>query len=95
VIAGEAVVGCSQADCSSRGGAVGDEAGDGAVGVGQPVSAVDPADELPPALVVGQGVFDGDAVGRVPVAVAFSACVDVGKCTLVRCLYGLLANAVP
>lgn len=50
------------------GGAVGDEAGDGAVGVGQSVSAGGPAGQLLPALEIGQGVFDGDAVGCVPMA---------------------------
>ncbi|QKZ16113.1 hypothetical protein HUT05_05675 [Streptomyces chartreusis] len=43
-------------------GAVGDEAGDGAVGVGQAVAAVDEARQLLPAFAAGEGVFDGDAV---------------------------------
>lgn len=45
---------------SGCGGAVGDEAGDGTVGVGETVAAVGPADELFPAFVVGEGVFDGE-----------------------------------
>lgn len=48
---------------SDAGGAVGDEAGDGAVGVGQAVAVVGSAGQLLPAFVVGEGVFDGDAVG--------------------------------
>jgi hypothetical protein len=45
-------------DLSSGGGAVADEAGDGAVGVGQTVAAVGPGRQLLPAFVVGEGVFD-------------------------------------
>jgi hypothetical protein len=52
-------------------GGVGDEAGDGAVGVGEAVAAVGPARGLLPASEVGEGVFDGDAVGGAFVAVAF------------------------
>jgi hypothetical protein len=62
VIVGEACFSCSR-PFSGCGGAVGDEPGDGAVGVGQAVAAVGPARQLLPAFVVGEGVFDGDAVG--------------------------------
>lgn len=42
--------------------AVGDEAGDSPLGGGQVLPAVGPAGQLLPALVVGEGVSDGDAL---------------------------------
>jgi hypothetical protein len=66
---------------SGLSGAVGDEAGDGAVGVGQAVAAMGSARQLLPALVVGEGMFDGDAVGGVPVAVAFPLFDSAGQCS--------------
>lgn len=38
-----------------------------------------PARQLLPALVIGKGVFDGDAVGRVPVAVTFPLFNSAGQ----------------
>ncbi|WP_438696049.1 hypothetical protein [Streptomyces alkaliphilus] len=58
---------------------LGDEIGEGTVGVGQAVAAVGPARQLFPAFVVGQGVFDADAVGRVVVAIAFPPVNSAGQ----------------
>lgn len=40
-----------------------------------------PARQLPPAFVIGEGVFDGDAVGGVPVAVAFPLFDSAEQCS--------------
>jgi hypothetical protein len=39
---------------------------------------------LLPAFVIGEGVFDGDAVGGVPVAVAFPLFDSAGQCSRTR-----------
>lgn len=62
VIAGEAYLSCSR-PFLGQGCAVGDEAGDGSVCVGQAITTMGPAHQLLPALVIGQGVLNGDAVG--------------------------------
>jgi hypothetical protein len=72
-------------------GSVGDEAGGSAVGVGQAVAPVGPAHQLLPAFVVGEGMLDGDAVGGVPVAVAFSLLDSAGQCSRPRFLGGVIA----
>lgn len=56
---------------SGRDVAVGDDACDGSVGVGEAVTTMGPALELLPAFVIGEGASDGDSVGRVAVAVSF------------------------
>ncbi len=71
MIAGESCLPWSRRS-SGGGGAVGDEAGDGLVGVGEAVSAVGPALELLPAFAVGEGVFDGDPLRGVVVSLTFS-----------------------
>lgn len=43
-----------------------------------------PAHQLFPAFVVGEGVFDGDAVEGVPVAVAFPLFGSAGQCSRTR-----------
>lgn len=53
----------------------------GAVGVGQAVAAAGPAGQLFPAFVVGEGVFDGNAVGGVLAAVAFPLLDPAGQCS--------------
>ncbi|MGW1803313.1 hypothetical protein ACWCQN_47940 [Streptomyces sp. NPDC001984] len=49
--------------------------------------------ELFPAFVAGEGVFDGVAVGGVPVAVAFPAFMGVARALLFSFLGGVIACA--
>lgn len=69
---------------SGDGVAVGDEAGDGPVGIGQGISPVGPAGQLLPALVIGKNVFHRYASGGVVVAGLFLCCVDLGRADLVH-----------